>query len=64
MAGGRAFLRNIRYDISGECSVCGDTLLSCGLSADSHSCEELHQQLENVFEHHLAEKHAAQRAGE
>jgi hypothetical protein len=62
MAGCKPSLRNIRYDISGECSVCGDTLLTCGLSAADHTCEELHQQLENVFERHMAEKHMAQRA--
>jgi hypothetical protein len=63
MAGSKAFLRNIRYDISAECSICGDTLLTCGLSADNHTCDELHRQLEGVFERHLAEKHTAQKAG-
>lgn len=63
MARSNAFLRNIRYYISGECSVCGDTLLTCGLSAENHTCDELNKQLESVFERHVAEKHSAQQVG-
>jgi hypothetical protein len=59
MARGKPFVRNVRYDISAECSLCGDTLLAGGISAASNALETLYKRLEQLFERHIAEKHPA-----
>lgn len=46
-------LLDVRYSMSGVCSICGDTLLTSGGS----TAEDALARLESVFEQHLAEKH-------
>jgi hypothetical protein len=54
----RALLKNKFLHMSGECSICGDLLLTPPRSIRAHDAQSADTVLQRMIDNHMAQKHA------